>query len=53
MIKCNIMNLPTKISYYQVKGKIYPQWRRDKEIQDDKPNLYDYDIGKTNLMVKK
>ena len=47
MIKCNVMNLPTKISYYQEKGKNYPQWRQQKEIINFKPNPTDYDSDET------
>ena len=47
MIKCNIMNLPTKISYYQEKGKNYTQWWQNKKIKDYKPNPSDYDLART------
>ena len=52
MIKCNVMNLPTKISYYQEKGMNYSQWRQHKEIPYFKPNLIDYDSGKFNESQK-
>ena len=53
MIKRNVMNLPTKISYYQEKIKNYSQWRRKKEIQYFKPNPTDYDSDETNESQKK
>ena len=46
------MNLPTKISYYQEKGKNYPQWRRQKEIINFKPNPTDYDSDETTESQK-
>ena len=52
MIKFNVLNLPTKISYYQKTGKNYPQWRQDKEIQNFKPNPTDYDSDETTESQK-
>ena len=45
MIKCNMMNFPTKISYYQEKGKNYPQQRQHKP--NFKPSPTDYDSDRT------
>ena len=52
MIKCNVMNLPTKVSYYKEKGKYYPQWGQHKVIPNFKPNPTDYDSDKTNESQK-
>ena len=52
MIKCNVMNLTPKISYYQEKGKNYPLWRLHKKITNFKPNLTDYDSDETNESQK-
>ena len=52
MIKCDVMNLPTEISYYEEKGKNNPQWRRHKEIINFKPNPTDYDSDETNESQK-
>ena len=49
---CNMMSLPTNISYYQEKGKKYPQWRQHKELPNCKPNPTDYDSDETNESQK-
>ena len=40
-----MMNFPTKISYYQEKGKNYPQQRQHKP--NFKPSPTDYDSDRT------
>ena len=53
-IKCNVMKLPIQRQKYdQEKGKNYPEWKGDKDIQVYKPNPFDYDSDKTNESRKK
>ena len=52
MIKCKVLNLPTKVTYYQESGKNYPPFRRFQEIENFVPNPTDYDSDETTQSQK-
>ena len=43
MIKCQVKNIPTKVSYYQEERQYYPHWRHSREELGYKPNPKDYE----------
>ena len=44
MIKYQVKNIPTKVSYHQEEGQNYLYWRRSKEEFGYKPDPQDYEM---------